>query len=197
MCLTLSPSSVSTSDADISFLWTHTSLLNTQTYIASSRFGTHVTWSKSGNQNYLVYSSSALDDSDSPSLWATCAIVGTVSPTRLYLEPHGNYNPNFERTALETSKIQFQLVAPSLHWEFEDDFNHGTKILESLQKIACKERPGPEHFVVNDGGKRALKISSPLFEKRVIFFLSGFLKSEHCLTFFLPSRISLTIMSNC
>ena len=110
-----------------------------------------------------------MDDSDAPSLQATCAVVSTVSPSWLYLEPHGNYNPNFKRTALETSKVQFQLVPPSLHPEFEDDFNRGIKILESLLKIACKDGPGPEHFMISDGGKKALKFSSPLFEKRVRF----------------------------
>jgi len=86
------------------------------------------------------------------------------------LEPHGNYNPNFEKTALETSKAQFQLVPPSLHSELEDDFNRGIKNIESLQRMACREGPGPEHFVVTDGGKKALKFSSPLFEKRVGLF---------------------------
>jgi hypothetical protein len=72
---------------------------------------------------------------------------------------------------LETWKAQFQLIPPSLHSEFEDDFNHGIKNIKSLQKIACKEGPGPEHFVVSDGGKKALKLSLPLFEKRVgVFF---------------------------
>ena len=155
----------------MSFPWTHASLLDTQTYVATPGFGTRVAWSKSGNQDNLVYSSSVVEDSDAPSLQATCAVVGTVSPNRLYLEPHGNFNPNFEKTSLETSKLQFQLVPPSRHPEFEDDFNRGVKVLESLQKIACKDGPEPEHFVVTDGGKKALKFSSPLFEKRVnIFF---------------------------
>ena len=117
-----------------------------------------------------MYSSPVVKDSDAPSLRATCAVVGTVSPNRLYLEPHGNFNPNFEKTSLETSKLQFQLVPPSRHPEFEDDFNRGVKVLEILQKIACKDGPEPEHFVVTDGGKKALKFSSPLFEKRVNFF---------------------------
>jgi hypothetical protein len=150
--------------------WTRTSLLNTQTYIASPGFGSRVAWSKAGNQDDLVHASSILEDSTTPLTRATCAVVGTVSPNRLYLEAHGNYNPNFEKTALETSKAQFQLIPPSLHPEFEEDFNRGVKNIESLQKMACKDGPGPEHFVVNDGGKKALKFSAPLFEKRVGFF---------------------------
>lgn len=177
----------------MSFPWTHASLLDTQTYVATPGFGTRVAWSKSGNQDNLVYSSSVVEDSDAPSLQATCAVVGTVSPNRLYLEPHGNFNPNFEKTSLETSKLQFQLVPPSRHPEFEDDFNRGVKVLESLQKIACKDGPEPEHFVVTDGGKKALKFSSPLFEKRVnIFFFSVY--SERRLILFIRSRISHTIV---
>ena len=150
--------------------WTRASLLNTPTYVASTGFGSRVAWMKSGNQNDLVSASTVLEDSKTPSSRVTCAVVGTVSPNRLYLEPHGNYNPNFEKTALETSKLQFQLIPPSLHPDFEEDFNRGIKNIESLQKLACKDGPGAEHFVVTDGGKRGLKFSSPLFEKRVSFF---------------------------
>ena len=57
---------------------------------------------------------------------ATCAVVGTVSRNRLVLEPHGNYNPNFEKTALETSKAQFQPVSPTNHPQFDTDFGTGT-----------------------------------------------------------------------
>ena len=149
-------------------------MLNTTTYIASSDFISHVAWVRSSNQSDLVLSSSAPNDSDSSSNRATCAVVGTVSPNRLYLEPHGNFNPNFENTALETSKAQFQLIAPSQP-DFEADFNHGLKNIETVQRMACKEGPGAEHFVVSDGGKKALKFSWPLFEKRVRPFFKKFL----------------------
>ena len=97
-------------------------------------------------------------------------MVGTVSPNRLFLEPHGNFNPTFEKTTLETSKAQFQLISPSLHPEFDSDFAHGIKNIEAIQKLAYKDRPDPEHFVVTDSGKKGLKFSWPLFEKRVCTF---------------------------
>ena len=59
MSIYLSPGYASTSDSDVSFPWTHASLLN----IASPGFGTCIAWLKSGNQNDLVYSSSVLKDS--------------------------------------------------------------------------------------------------------------------------------------
>lgn len=111
----------------------------------------------------------ATDDlEDAATTRATCAVVGTVSPNRLFLEPHGNYNPSFEKTALETSKAQFQIISPALHAEFETDFNRGIKNIEILQKTAIKEGPAAEHFVVTDGTKKALKFSWPLFEKRAV-----------------------------
>jgi hypothetical protein len=151
----------------LSIPWTRAGLLNTPTYIASPGFVSHVVWLKSSNQSDLVAASTDLEDPDTSSSRATCAVVGTVSPNRLFVEAHGNYNPNFEKTALETSKAQFQLVSPALYPEFETDFNHGIRNIESIQKMAYKEGPGAEHFVVFDGMKKGLKFSWPLFEKRV------------------------------
>jgi len=168
--LTCSQSTTSvSSDPELSVPWTRTSLLNTPTYVASPGFLSQVVWTKSSNQNDLVNAATDSETTDAPSSRATCAVVGCVSPNRLFLEPHGNYNPSFENTALETSKAQFQLVSPTIHPEFDIDFNHGIKNIENIQKRVCKEGPGAEHFVVSDGGLRALKFSWPLFEKRVGF----------------------------
>ena len=151
--------------SDVSVPWTRASLLNTPTYVASDGFVSQVEWFKNSNQSDLVVASSKFEGP--PTSRVTCVVVGTVSPNRLYLEPHGNYNPNFEKTALETSKAQFQLIAPTDHPEFEDDFNRGIKNLDTIQKMAVKEGPSPEHFIVMDGIKKALKFSWPLFGKRV------------------------------
>jgi hypothetical protein len=83
------------------------------------------------------------------------------------LEAHGNFNPNFEKTALETSKAQFQLTSPTGYPEFESDFARAIDHIEHLQREAVKEGPSAEHFIVPDGLKKALKFSRPLFEKRV------------------------------
>jgi len=126
--LTCSQSTTSvSSDAEMSVPWTRTSLLNTPTYVASPGFLSQVVWTKSSNQNDLVNATTDSETTDAPSSRATCAVVGCVSPNRLFLEPHGNYNPSFENTALETSKAQFQLVSPTIHPEFDIDFNHGIK----------------------------------------------------------------------
>ena len=122
-------------------------------------------WLKSGNQNDLV--TAHMDLENTPSTQATCAVVSTVSPNRLFLEPHGNFNPNFEKTTLETSKAQFQLISPTLHPEFDINFNRGIAQIETIQTMAIKDGPAAEHFLVSDGQKRALKFSWPLFEKRV------------------------------
>ena len=125
-------------------------------------------WLKTGNQNDLVLTNVSDATKDGDPIRAICAVVGLVSPHRLFLEPHSNYNPNFEKTVLETSKVQFQIVSPNSHQEFANDFNRAVKHMESLQKQAIKEGPEAEHFIVTDGLKKALKFSWPLFEKRVI-----------------------------
>ena len=142
-------------------------LLNTPTYVASTKFVSHVHWLKSTNQNDLVLMPT--DPDEPPSARATCAVVGTVSPNRLFLEAHGNFNPNFEKTALETSKAQFQIVSPSQHADFKDDFNLAIKNIDLLQRKDITEGPPAEHFIVSDGLTKAFKFSWPLFEKRVCF----------------------------
>jgi hypothetical protein len=109
------------------------------------------------------------DPEHPPSERATCAVVGVVSPSRLFLEPHGNYNPTFDNSALESSKAQFQLVPPlaTVHPEFNNDFNLGMEHIETLQNKAITDGPNAEHFVVSDGQVKALKFTWPLFEKRV------------------------------
>ena len=151
----------------LSVPWTRASLHNTPTYVASNDFLSNVKWLKTGNQNDLVIATPEDPGKDTTHTLATCAVVGTVSANRLFLEAHGNYNPNFEKTALETSKAQFQLISPADNPEFEADFSRGVKHIETLQKQAIREGPEPEHFIVSDGVKRALKFSWPLFEKRV------------------------------
>jgi hypothetical protein len=143
------------------------SLLNTPSYIASAEFPTHVAWEKSGNQNDLIEAQSNKEDNSPVCVRATCAVVGTISSDRLYLEPHGNYNPNFDRAALESSKLQFQIVAPASHPEFKADFELGINHIDSVQNKAISQGPKGEHFVVKDSYQKALRFSSPLFEKRV------------------------------
>lgn len=157
----------SSSKSDFSAPWMRASLLNTDTYVGSPDFLSHLVWSKTGNQNDLMNAPSDIKATPQASDRATCAIVGIVSPVRLFLEPHGNFNPMFENSALETSKAQFQLVSPALHPEFNDDFNVGIEHIESLQNKAITEGPNAEHFIVFDGQRKGLKFSWPLFEKRV------------------------------
>ena len=152
---------------ELSVPWTRATLHNTPTYLASNDFLSHVEWLKTGNQNDLVISNTTDPPNDTAYTRATCAVVGTVSANRLFLEAHGNYNPKIEKTALETSKAQFQLILPDAHPEFEADFSQGVKRIEALQKQAIRDGPDGEHFIVTDGVKKALKFSRPLFEKRV------------------------------
>jgi hypothetical protein len=145
--------------------------LNTPTYIASPDFLSHIVWVKAptGSHNDLMITRGNINEA--PSDLATCAVIGTVSPTRLFLEPHGNFNPMFENSMLESSKFQFQLLSPVIHPEITDDFNLGMKNIESLQNKAFNHGPNPEHFIVTDGQAKALKFSSPLFQKRVCSFM--------------------------
>ena len=126
---------------------------------------------------------------------ATCAVVGKVSTNRAFLEPHGNYNPNFEKTSLESSKIQFQLIAPTSHPEFEIDFGHAINRIVSIQKKTIKEGPPAEHFVVTDGIKPALKFSWPIFEKRVRHHVSSALTKSYQSPTFTPikRKIHMTV----
>jgi hypothetical protein len=145
--------------------WMHATLLNSDTYVGSPEFLSNLVWLKTGNQNDLMCV--PVDSNDASSERATCSIVGTVSPVRLYLEPHGNFNPMFDNSALETSKLQFQLISPEVHPEFIDDFKLGLERVEKLQNKVITDGPDGEHFIVSDGRTRALKFSWPLFEKRV------------------------------
>jgi hypothetical protein len=126
-----------------------------------------VEWLKTGNQNDLVITGAPDPSKESATERATCAVVGTVSSQKLFLEPHGNFNPTFENSALENSKVQFQLLSPTVYPEFDADYGRGIKLIERLQRQVIKEGPDPEHFIVSDGLKKALKFSWPLFKKRV------------------------------
>lgn len=111
------------------------------------------------------------DPKDAPSDKATCAVVGTVSPERMYLEPHGNFTTAYGN-GLETSKAQFQIIPSDIHTEFGEDLKLGIRHLERLQNKVITEGPDPEHFITWDGRTKALKFSWPLFTKRVCVLLS-------------------------
>jgi hypothetical protein len=152
--LTLLTRMTSTSrNSDLSVPWERTSLLNTPTYVGSPDFLSQVDWSKSNNQNELVAAYS--DPKNPPTDPVTCAIVGTVSPNRHFLEAHGNYNPNY--APLEASKAQFQLISPADHPEFAADFNRGIQVIEVLQSKAIREGPDAQYLVVSDGLRKAVR----------------------------------------
>lgn len=118
----------STSDSDVSFPWTHASLLN----IASSGFGTRIAWLKSGNQNDLVYSSSVLKDSNAPSLRATCAVVSTSGKTGL-----PSRKPRLLWVYLETSRLlprQRELILKDTQRHFKDNQCHLKDTSKTLQR---------------------------------------------------------------
>ena len=120
---------------------------------------------KNGHQNDLMLMPAEPDAR--PTERAICAIVGKVSANCAFLEPQGNYNPNFEKTSLETSKVQFLLVVPTSHPDFETDFATSLNHIKTIQRKAIKEGPSTEHFIVSDRINRAFKLSWPIFEKRV------------------------------
>jgi hypothetical protein len=99
------------------------------TYAASSSFMSQVAWVKAGNQSELMRLPG--DDTNAEPVHATCALVGTVSPLQLLLKPHGNVNLNYEKSALETSKLQFQVVYPTDHAGFDADFGTAMERLET------------------------------------------------------------------
>jgi hypothetical protein len=155
--------------SDFSEPWTRATLLKTEAYVASPDFLSRVEWARTGIQNNLVVARDPSDPVDVPSKPATCAIVGIVSRSRLYLEPHGNFNPNYDnlKAGLEGAKTQFQVVSPTERLQFNADFDIATERLEALQRQAIKDGPNGEYFVVQDGLKNALRFSWPLFERRV------------------------------
>ena len=187
-------STSSSSKSDFSAPWMQADLLNTETYVALPNFLSRLVWSKAGSQNDLMYVPS---DKDTPqySSQATCAIVGTMSPVQLFLEPHGNFNPLFENSTLETSKAQFQLVSPALQPEFNNDFKVRIEHIKSLHNKAIMEGPNTEHFVVLDGQRKALKFSWPLFEKRVCILpsLKGHLYANNKLNLGLQRPSNITV----
>ena len=110
-------------------------------------------WAKSGSQDDLMLTPTNIEDP--PSQCAVCAVVGTLSTNRIFLE-------------LE-AKAQFQIVSPDNHPEFDGDFNQVITHIEAIQKKAINDGPlaHGEHFIVSDGLKKGLIFSWPLFEKRV------------------------------
>jgi hypothetical protein len=140
------------------------------TYIGSTTFGSEVTWAKIRNYNWLVSAPHVRDDT--PPTPATCTVVGIVSPVPLFLEPHGTYNPIFGNSILEASRLQFQLLAPTLHPGFNADFDFGLEQIRKLQDKVTTEGSKPERFVVvhnetGDGVINAFEFSWPLFAERV------------------------------
>jgi hypothetical protein len=152
-------------DSNFSVPWERANLLNTPTYIASDDFLATVEWHKVGNQKELMIKPD--DPKESPTDKATCAVVGVVSGERLFVEPHGNFNPKFNNP-FESAKAQFQIKSARQYPEFDADFTLGIRRLEQLQVQGIMENsPKPEHFIVVDNGENALRFSTPLFEKRV------------------------------
>ncbi|KAF8817653.1 hypothetical protein BYT27DRAFT_7237288 [Phlegmacium glaucopus] len=162
----MSGTSSQSEKSDFSAPWLRADLLNTPTYIGSHDFASHVIWTKTGNQNELMLVPD--DPSHSPASRATCAVVGIISPHRLSLEAHGNFNPSFEHATLETAKAQFQLIPPVVYTDFITDFALGIQRMETLQNSATTGGPHAQHFVIFDDQNKGLKFSWPLFEKRTM-----------------------------
>jgi hypothetical protein len=156
-------------------------------FIGSATFGSHVAWAKEGNHSSLI---NAVDVNNSTlSRPATCVVVGIVSPVPLFLEPHGTYNHMFRNGTLETSKLQFQLLTPTLDPDLEADFDLGLNQIEHLQERAIMGGSRPECFVVvhnqtGDGVIKAFEFSWPLFADRV------------CAHSFLYATLELTLIWN-
>jgi hypothetical protein len=150
------------------------SLLETRSYAGSLAFSDHVTWNKVTNESYLTAASNNPNTTSFPSHPRACAVVGVVSPIHLYVRPHGNYSPEFERGHLENSQLQFQIVAPALLPGFKADFDFGVQRFKNIQRLVSTHahRFPADQFVViynetGDGPEKALKFQSPLFEERV------------------------------
>ncbi|KAF8815383.1 hypothetical protein BYT27DRAFT_7333929 [Phlegmacium glaucopus] len=144
--------------------WTRANLMNTPTYVASEEFKSQLMWVKGTTQNDLMIVLEKCNNK--PTIRATCVVVGIISSKRLFLEPHGNYNPNFNSPKLEASKAQFMLTAPPVDGVFNVDFKLGIEHLEKIQNKAVLEGNKPQHFIVVDGEQTGMKFSWPLFEKR-------------------------------
>ncbi|KAF9470665.1 hypothetical protein BDN70DRAFT_939522 [Pholiota conissans] len=91
-----------------------------------------------------------------------CRVVGTVSPDdRLFLEPHGNFNPAFETPIMAKSKLQFTLTKPS-DPDFGQDYTLAYRRLEAVQDAIAH---GPDRsWFLNDG---TMRFSFPLWEKKI------------------------------
>ncbi|KAF8816291.1 hypothetical protein BYT27DRAFT_7248382 [Phlegmacium glaucopus] len=156
------------SESNFSAPWMRATLINMCNYVASPDFDLEVVWMKTGNQNNLM--NAPLDNKHTPSEKATCTVVSVISSDRLFIDAHGNFNPSFPNSTLETAKAQFQIVSPETHPEFKTDFQTSLEHIKNLQRKAATDGPGPEHFIVWDTSKRekVIKFSWPLFEKRTI-----------------------------
>ncbi|KAF8802411.1 hypothetical protein BYT27DRAFT_7261183 [Phlegmacium glaucopus] len=154
----------SSQDTNFSAPWMKANLKNTSTYVGSDNFDSQLVWLKNNNQNKLMIVPE--DHKEKPFMQVTWAVVGVVSFQRLFLEPHGNFNPIFEKSALENSKAQFMLISPPIDNEFYSDFQLAIEHIKNLQNKVVSTGPDPKYFLIEDGRQTGMRFSSPLFEKR-------------------------------
>ncbi|KAG6848763.1 hypothetical protein H0H93_014331, partial [Arthromyces matolae] len=95
-------------------------------YVASPGFGDRVQWKKRGNANLLL----ECDRNTNDVTEAVCVIIGEVSDERLFTNPLGNYNPQFNKLA--TAKYQLSLTCPA-EPVLADDFKNTLRNLSAIQ----------------------------------------------------------------
>lgn len=97
-------------------------------------------------------------------------VVGRVSPDKVYLGTHGNFNPNFEEPmiAVRGAKLQFTLTRPVGDPDFEPDFDIAVTRLGDIQGQIAKT-PRHKYFLQEGttGPPSYMRLSFPLWEPMV------------------------------
>lgn len=90
-------------------------------------------------------------------------VIGVVSTSKLYVQPHGNFSNNYNMKVGNT-KLQLTLCRPT-GTVFENDFDKAMTNLQLAQENGKIGNEPQQYFiVVDDGGDKALRMSWPIFE---------------------------------
>lgn len=124
-------------------------------YVATAVFLSNTGWKRERGAHILVTKPAGEEIS--------AVVVGQVSDNRLYLGPAGNFSSRFG--TLASAKFQFSIGVPD-DAVFAEDYARSLENLAKLQR-SISTTEDARHLIVDDDGEKLIRLTSPLFEKRV------------------------------
>ncbi|KAG6836741.1 hypothetical protein H0H93_003965 [Arthromyces matolae] len=130
-------------------------------YVASESFATSVQWKKRGIASVLLERNRQSNEVTD----AVCVIIGEVSDSKLFTDPLGNYNPEYNKLA--TAKYQLSLISPS-EPVLADDFKVAMKNLACVQDEVAVGTDNRYFLIRTEGSDDhdAIRLSAVIAEPR-------------------------------